>query len=284
MKTIQPWFILTVFALCGCKRQERIHEEGARAQVQFLTKTVESDVQELERGLPQGALRFRIFLASKTVVGHKLEELPQEVRRELGTIRRENVDLTIAKSTFFGLANETGVFVRSNLDSETLAGKNLFESAPDLRRSHHQPFVSCMATFDPLQRKEERYWLATSAVKDEQEVVRAYYVTGWSLRAYALRLQEALKSELASKARTTHTLDRIPVFYLGVFEGPNVVTAPQTPSVDDDALKKLNLSERTQGGPTSGVLTITQRLFGYAAERTPKLGANVGVAVLYSVP
>ena len=61
-----------------------------------------------------------------------------------------------------------------------------------------------------------------------------------------------------------------------------VYGAPQTPAVNEKALSDANLVDKTASGPTEGVLTITERDFGYGAIRTPKLGAEVGIVVLRS--
>ena len=59
-------------------------------------------------------------------------------------------------------------------------------------------------------------------------------------------------------------------------------TERQTPKVNEDAMVGLKLVEKTAAGPAQGTLTITEREFGWAAKRTPKLGADTGVIVLRS--
>ena len=74
----------------------------------------------------------------------------------------------------------------------------------------------------------------------------------------------------------------MPLIYIAVFDETGVYGAPKTPEVSEKALEELNLLEKSKSGPAHGTLEITGRSYGYAAERTPKLGPNVGVVVLRS--
>jgi hypothetical protein len=74
----------------------------------------------------------------------------------------------------------------------------------------------------------------------------------------------------------------MPVFYVAVFDTSGVYSERTTPKVDEQALTDAKLVEKTQAGPFQGTVTITDRAFGYAAKRTPKLGADTGVVVLRS--
>ena len=74
----------------------------------------------------------------------------------------------------------------------------------------------------------------------------------------------------------------IPVFYVAVFDPGGVYGAPLTPDVDTAALVEQGLPGKTTAGPAQGVLTITDRTFGYGARRTPSLGNETGIVVLRS--
>jgi hypothetical protein len=67
-----------------------------------------------------------------------------------------------------------------------------------------------------------------------------------------------------------------------VFDATGIYSAPLTPQVNEKALSDLDLVAKTTAGPTHGVLNITDRDFGYAAARVPKLGPDTGIAVLRS--
>ena len=69
---------------------------------------------------------------------------------------------------------------------------------------------------------------------------------------------------------------------MGVFDKAGVYAAPLTPEVDAKALAGEDLATKTAGGSCTGTVTIDDRAFGYAAQRTPKLAADTGVVVLRS--
>jgi hypothetical protein len=61
-----------------------------------------------------------------------------------------------------------------------------------------------------------------------------------------------------------------------------VYAAPGTPLVDDEALAQQDLVAKSASGPSQATVTITDRAFGFAAMRTPKLAPDTGVVVLRS--
>jgi hypothetical protein len=61
-----------------------------------------------------------------------------------------------------------------------------------------------------------------------------------------------------------------------------VYPAPSTPQVNEKALGGLDLVGQTAAGPAQGTVSITDRSFGWAALRTPKLAPDTGVVVLRS--
>jgi hypothetical protein len=87
-------------------------------------------------------------------------------------------------------------------------------------------------------------------------------------------LQEAL-----FKAKDT---GKLPILYVMVFDGTGMYSPPLTPPVNEKALSDLDLPAKTANGLTHGVVNITDRDFGYAALRVPKLGTDMGIAVLRS--
>src|SRR5206468_12654385 len=62
-----------------------------------------------------------------------------------------------------------------------------------------------------------------------------------------------------------------------VFDKNAVYGDRQTPRINEQALKDLDLVGRTAGGTASGPITITDRVFGWAAARVPKLTPEVGI-------
>jgi len=77
------------------------------------------------------------------------------------------------------------------------------------------------------------------------------------------------------------------IVYVGLFDKDAVygAYAPKTipfPPVNEEALKNLDLVAKTASGAAEGPIKITERDFGWAAARTPKLGEGIGVVVLRS--
>jgi hypothetical protein len=110
----------------------------------------------------------------------------------------------------------------------------------------------------------------------------ALLVTGWSYRYFARHLQSSLESHLLEAVKASGSDGKLPIYYVALFDPSGVYSAPLTPQVDEQALDAQSLVSHTAGGLFSGTMTITDRDFGFAALRAPKLGTDVGVAVLRS--
>ena len=110
------------------------------------------------------------------------------------------------------------------------------------------------------------------------------YVSGWSLRRFAYHLEETLKHDIVEDAlKAGDSRTKVPLVYVFVFAGPKVYGAPVTPIVNSEFLQGLNLAAKTEaGGVFHQQLEITGRGYGLAARRAPKMGADIGVAVLRS--
>ncbi len=263
----------------GCKDQAKESAVRAARDVADLAVLVDKDVAEIERGLPEGADRLKVLVAGdldprQDVAG---------VRRSLLRMRRDVADLNIAKSTFFALADTNGVAIRNDLEEDVMAGQNLLTLFPALAKSR-EGFVTTTGTFPNGSTKNgpDRDWIAAVPLKRENGSAGALLVTGWTYRYFARHLQESLKDRLAEQARASGDEGKMPVFYVAVFDKSGVYSAPFTPQVDEQALQSQDLVGKTGGGTYQATLTITDRAFGYAAQRTPKLAADAGVVVLRS--
>jgi hypothetical protein len=276
--------ILAVFwtALPACKGRGK--ESAARAALDdaYLVELVAKDVAEIERGLPQGARALVPLVAGPSGPIDPRQDTAA-VRKALGRIRRDIPDLDIAKSTFFALSDATGVAIRNDLEEDVMAGQNLVAIFPALATAKDS-LVTTTGRFPNAVGKNgpDRDWIAGAPVKRPDGSTGAILVTGWSYRYFARHLQSSLESRLLDQAKAEGAGGKLPVFYVAVFDGTGVYAAPLTPPVDEQALSAEGLPAKTANGPTQGVLTITDREFGYAAQRTPKLGPDVGVAVLRS--
>ncbi len=124
-------------------------------------------------------------------------------------------------------------------------------------------------------------WVAAAPVKDDKGQLKGMFVTGWSLRAYARRLENAATStvrEAAEKAGKKNP----PLVYVFVVKGKTAYGSPLAPDEDAQAIEVLDVVGKTASGPYRGTLEITGRGFGVAGVRAPELGDDAALAVLAS--
>ena len=280
-------FLLSVFAagggvaLVGCKDQAKESAKHATDDANTLAAQVDKDVAEIERGLPEGAKSLSALYAKGA---DPKGDIPA-VRSALLKTVRDVPDLNVAKSTFFALSDDKGLGIRNNLEQDAMAGQDLMKLFPGIQKSVTDgTFVTTTGAFPgpPAPNGPDKDWIATMPVKGDDGKVKGLFITGWSYRRFALHLQDSLKRELQDALKRSGDTGKLPVFYIGVFDASGVYTERQTPKVNEDAMVGLSLVEKTAAGPAQGTLTITEREFGWAAKRTPKLGADTGVIVLRS--
>jgi hypothetical protein len=278
-----PLASLVCVAVCvasqgGCKDQAKESAAHAAPDAAFLADLVAKDVGEIERGLPQGA----VMLAPLVADGADPRQDIAGVRKALARVRRDVVDLNIAKSTFFALTDPGGMGIRNDLEEDVMAGQNLGAVFPALAGAK-AGFVTGTGSFANTNKNgPDEDWIAGAPVKHADGSAGAILVTGWSYRYFSRHLQEALKTQLLDQAKAAGQEGKIPVFYVGIFDKSGVFASPLTPDVDTQALATQDLTGKTAGGPVTGTLTIADRAFGFAAQRTPKLGPDTGVVVLRS--
>lgn len=266
----------TLVPLSGCTDKGKLSAQEASHHTTALGELAQKDVEEVERGLPLGAAKLTKLYA-KNADPH--QDLPA-ARTALLRMRREVPDLNVAKSTFFALADDKGIAIRNDLEEDAMAGQNLVSLFPDLAKAIAGNYVATTGKFPgpPPPSGPDKDWLAAVPVKKDDGSVAGMLVTGWSFRRFAYHLQETLKHDLETKQQN----GKLPVLYIALFDKSGVYSAPQTPPVNDKALADLDLLSKTASGPAQGTLTITDRDFGWSAVRVPKLGPEIGVAVLRS--
>jgi hypothetical protein len=273
-------FFLALLAHCN-KDQAKESASRAAEDVAELVDLVGKDLGEVERGLPEGAKRLAPLVAN----GADPKQDVAGVRRALLHMRREVADLNVAKSTFFALADSSGMAIRNDLEEDVMAGQNLFPIFPELARST-AGYIATTGAFPNATTKNgpDKDWVAAVPVKRENGTAGALLVTGWTYRYFARHLQESLKDRLVERIKRG-TSEKLPVFYVGVFDKSGVYCAPLTPQVDEQALAAQDMPSKTQqpgNGAYMGTLNITDRAFGFAAQRTPMLAPDTGVVVLRS--
>jgi hypothetical protein len=266
--------------LAGCKDEGKINAQRALEDANWLAALAEKDVQEIERGLPQGAQRLAAMIAKSP----EIPKDPAEAKTAIVRARRAVPDLNVAKSTFFAFADERGVGVRNDLEEDAMAGQNLVSLFPALTKALAGSFVTTTGAFPGASTNQgpDKDWIAAAPVKDESGKLLGLFVTGWTYRRFAYHLQESLRTDLADRIRKSGDTGKLPVFYVGVFDASGVYTAARTPAINEKALVDAGLIKKTEAGSYQGTTSITDRTFGIGAVRVPKLGPATGVVVLRS--
>ncbi len=267
-----------VLVLLSCRDKAKASAEQARENIASLVALAQKDVEEVERGLPEGAKRLAPLVEKREAFE------PKDVRQRLQKTRREVPDLNIAKSTFFALADDQGVAIRNDLEVDAMAGQNLSQVFPDLKKALAGAYVETSGAFPGATSPQgpDKDWIAASPITRSDGSVGGLLLTGWSYRRFAYHLQEQLKHDVGDALLKAKDPGKLPVLYVALFDKSGVFAAPRTPAVNEKALEAEKLVDKTVAAPAHGVLTITDREFGYAAARAPKLGADVGIVVLRS--
>ena len=278
-------FALFTLVASGCKDAGKESARNAGDDTKVLAALVDSDVAEVEAGLPLGAAKLAPLFAPGMEDDRKnLNHL----RQRLLAVRREVPDLTKAKSTFFALTDETGVALRNDLQEDVMAGQSLVAVFPELAKALTGVYVETTGGFAATKTKKDLDWVAATPIKSVESdagpagKIVGLYITGWTFRNFARHLQESRKHDFAEAAKGKGGELRVPIEYVAVFADDVAYPAPLTPPVDEDALNALHLTQATANGPASGSMSLTDREFGWSAVRTPKLGANTGIVVLRS--
>jgi hypothetical protein len=270
-----------LLALLGCKDKAKESAGQAKANVALLAALAEKDVAEIERGLPEGAKKMAAQLGKET----DLRQNAQSVRSALLKMRQQVPDLGVAKSTFFAFTDDKGIAIRNDLEQDTMAGKDVVAAYPALRKAlEGTEYVWTIGRFPgtPNPAGPDKEWVAGVPVKREDGSLAGLLVTGWTYRRFAYHLQESLKRELQDELMRGGDKGKLPVMYVFLFDKETAYGARGTPSINEQALAGLDLVTKTATGPADGTITITERSFGWAAARAPKLGDEVGIIVLRS--
>ncbi|MDX2054360.1 MAG: hypothetical protein SFV15_18310 [Polyangiaceae bacterium] len=275
---VTGWVVGYLCTLSGCTDSGAVSEGHAKAHVKELAKAVSTDVGEVRRGLPLGALCMGAFF-NRPSLG---PEQASDARDALAKCQNKVQDLRVAKSTFFAAATADGTVLRNDREQDLMAGKSLFGAYPELRQALTHGYVETegsMPEASGVKGKPDAQWVAGSPVKVDGQV-RGLYATGWSWSAYAYRLEFALRSSVRGGVTEQQ---KEPLVYVFVVSGKHAYGAPVSPRVSAQAVEQLNpLATATEQTPFSTHLEITGRTFGLAVIRTPSLGKNVGIAVLRS--
>jgi hypothetical protein len=271
--------LLLLVAVVGCTRSAETSVAQARQHVTMLVGVTSQDVEELQRGMPEGALQLRSLYQSTLAPKDDLDA----VRKQLAKARNQVQDLRVAKSTFFSLVERDGVILRSDREPDPLSGKNLFAAFPETRQSLDGQQVKSRGEMPEAAgvRGRRDGQLVFSVPVSNGGAVVGIFASGWSWSAYAYRLQNAVLSDVRSKRK--HELQKEPLVYVFVVVDDAVFGAPTAPEVNAEAIRKLSPLSKTSGETIfAAPVEVTGRQFGLAVQRAPSLGQNVAVAVLRS--
>lgn len=258
----------------GCTDQGKVSAERASAHARFLAPLVDKDLQEVRSGLPKGTpFLEELWSKSETVLD------PEAARDGLVKARSKVQDLRVAKSTFFAVAELSGLVVRNDLQMDLMAGKNLFEFFPGLKAAAETGYVETTGSMPDArgtEGKADGQWIAAAVVKHEG-AAKGLFVTGWAWTLYARRLEEALKSQLWDEEK-----GKKPLFYVMVIAGDQAYGTGPTPQVNLDTVARLEPFKNAVSGHFQTKVEITGREFGFAAQSVEGLGPDVMVGVLRS--
>lgn len=264
-------------SLGACTKAGETSKQKARSGVELLAKAAATDVEEVRHGLPLGAKQLEPFFADEKAQGDATA-----AKDALEKARGRVQDLRTAKSTFFLVAGKDGVILRSDLEHDALAGKNVF-SGFDLKPAATGKYVEARGSLPEaasVRGRPDGQWAAAVPVMKGTEVA-GIYATGWSWSAYAYRLENQLRSTVKSEATEEKT--KLPLVYVYVVVEREVYGAPVSPDVNAKAVKDSGLMGRASGETVVDVAQeIEGRDFGIALRRVPALGPDVAIAVVRS--
>lgn len=282
-KPVSPPLPTLGLVVCGallvasCTKTSEVSRQKARAEVELLARAAAADVAEIRHGLPLGAKHLESFFADAAAQGDAAA-----AKEALATARGKVQDLRTAKSTFFLVADKNGVILRSDMDHDALASKNLFASF-DLKPALSGKYVEAqgsMAEAAGVRGRSDAQWAAAVPVMKGGDVV-GIYATGWSWSAYAYRLENQLRSTVKSEAAQSGGKE--PLVYVYVAVGKDAYGAPVSPDVNAKAVKESGLMGRATGETVVDTAQeIDGRDFGIALRKVPELGADVAIAVVRS--
>src|SRR5689334_11751772 len=182
-------FITLMLTLSSCTKTGEVSKQKAHAHVELLAKAAQTDVEEVRSGLPLGSKFLEGFFADA-----KSGEDAAAAKEALNHARAKVQDLRNAKSTFFLIAKSDGAILRSDLEHDALAGKNLFGAFSELKAASDGKYVEThgsMAEAAGVRGRGDGQWAAATPVKQADKVT-GIYATGWSWSAYAYRLENQL--------------------------------------------------------------------------------------------
>jgi hypothetical protein len=266
--------------LLACERTDEASAARALGHARDLASVARRDVEEIRKGLPQGAQELARRWAAG---GVNLIDDGAAAREALEQARAKVQDLRVAKSTFFALAAKDGRVARNDREQDLMAGVTLFGAFPALAEAANGRYVEALGVLPEahgVRGKPDAEWLAAVGV-DVGGEIRGLYVTGWSWSSYAFRLEFSLRGRVTTEVAGKR--ENVPLLYAFVLVGDSVYGSPEAPEVNSQAIaSKRPLASLAADGSYSGLLEITGRRFALGVQVVPELAPQVAVGVLRS--
>lgn len=269
---------LVGLAALGCGDSSKAMGPRAAELADKLVPVTAEDARQVREGFPP----FAEKLAGKLDADPGAN--PAGVRTSLGQARNAVQDLAMSKITFLAYCDEAGVAVRSEGDPDTLATKNVLGAIPELAKVREAKKPLELFTDLPelrmTQQVPEQEWVVGLPVSVEGKP-KGFVITGWSLRAYARRLEDQASRDLKEQSKKLGEKNE-PLVYALLAKGKAIYGGPKIPEVTTKALADLDVVGKTSGGAWVGSLELTGRTYAVAAKRAPALGDDTAVIVMLS--
>jgi hypothetical protein len=263
----------------GCRDKEKEVEAMLEPTLDAVLPLVERDTKQVRDGLPKGA----------ALMAKHLDEDPSSdlegVKRAIGKARAGVDELVVAKSTFFVFVDAKGVVLRSEVEPDLPAGKSLVDAIPDTKAvlAPDAKLIEAWGFMEGLRgvnKGGDLQWVVGHPVRTPEGKLQGAFITGWSLRKYALYLEEHAQRELTAKQEDKSKAS--PLLYAFVVKGKQAFGGPMTPDENAQAVGELDLPSKAKDGLFKTTLEIDGRRFLLAAKPAKALADDVFVVVMMS--
>lgn len=270
--------------LIGCTDKDKLAQDAASEAVDVALGLTTRDTDQVRKGMPDGAKVLEKRLPADPV-GDRMQ-VEQAIKAA-----RENVDSLInAKSTFFSFAGPDGVVLRSEVQIDELAEKNIFKVYPGLQKAlePNAGLVEAYGEMDALRgvrKGNDTAWVVAHAVGGgEGGKPRGLFLSGWSLRHYAGVLQSAMRTHFDDKAKGAEKTSEAVHAHVFILKGSGTYGDPEAPDENTSVVQGLDIMPKLTSGEFRAVKAIEKRTWGVVAKKAPQLGddaALVGLVTIY---
>lgn len=281
----------SALALVGCKSKAQKQAEAAVPDLARLEKLVaERHVDSLARSLPGVALALANKLGDKPI--NPVDSAA--ITAALDDLRNKTEDLRSAKRSYYAVTDSGGEVVAVDDSSWNVVGRKAALAFPALNdvlagKSNYAFGAGRYGGADP---EALTLFGASPLVRGDKTL--GALLSAWEIHEIAEDLQRQLQTDLAMKTvkpkarakpkdKYQLALDT-PDLWVAVFNAQYTWLQEGAPQPLEDAARATGLFAKTAGGQWSGTFDVLNKGWGAAAKRFPKLGADLGVAVLRHDP